>query len=156
WDEVLALARNARARLAELPEVRILGPEHLRGGRLDETKIVFGAPGMYGPAWQRTLAREFGVEPELAGPDYLLWILTIGSRAADIDHLVDAVARTLASGRPPASPEVLPALARSAAAVAARLPEAVLAPRDAHFAANEAVPLGECAGRIAAEVVTPY
>jgi arginine/lysine/ornithine decarboxylase len=170
WTEILALARSARSRLAEIPGVRILSvdPNAAPGSAfaaLDETKIVFGAPdlGIAGPAWQRALNREYGVEPELAGPNHLLLILTIGSVAADVDHLVDAVARTVEAHRTRAvSPdsidlraEVAGFVAR-AAALCARSPEAVLAPREAFFAPHRAVPLDDAEGRVAAEVVTPY
>jgi arginine/lysine/ornithine decarboxylase len=35
-------------------------------------------------------------------------------------------------------------------------PETVLTPREAFFAAEQAVPLGQASGRVAAEAITPY
>jgi len=161
WDGVLQLARDARARLRALPGIRLLDPpEAAPDGAgfhsLDETKIVFGAPelGIDGPWWQRELFRAHGVQPELAGPDYLLCIMGVGSTGADVDRLVEAVSATIVA-RPSSGSNRRVDLARRAAALPAG-PPATLSPRDAFFAACTTVPLADAAGRVAAEVVTPY
>jgi arginine/lysine/ornithine decarboxylase len=166
WEAILELSREARARLSQIPEVRILerDPVAKPGAgffSLEQTKIVFGLPElMSGTELQRILNREHGVHPELAGRDYVLCILTIGSCRADVDRLVDAVTATVRSyregSRTERSSRPLAALARSAAALRSCPPEIALLPRDAHFAPNVAVRLEETAGRVSAEVVTPY
>lgn len=161
WDNVLALARDARTRLAAIPGVRVLGPEDVRaagGGALDETKLVFGAPDLDidGPWWQRELFRAHGVQPELAGPDYLLCIMTVGSQAGDVDRLVDAVASTIAARPASSAAGRRSALARSAAAIRDSVPVIAATPREAYFARCAPVALEDASGRIAAEVITPY
>ncbi|MBI3272468.1 MAG: decarboxylase, partial [Planctomycetes bacterium] len=172
WEGVIGLARSARERLAALPGIRLLGREAVRGDgsglyALDETKLVIGTRGLglSGGQVQAILNREHGIQPELAGPSYLLCILTVGSRAVDLDRLVDAFRaiseRRLrgpedgsASGGETGGKAVIPSDLDVASP--REMPEPVLLPREAFFAPSTSIPVGSSAGRVCAEVVTPY
>jgi arginine decarboxylase len=155
-DDTLRRARLAADRLAEIPGLRVLRPEHLAGPgtglhQIDETKLLIGTDGD-ARAILRRLNDVHGVQPELAGAEHLLCITTIGTTDGDIDRLVAGLAESVAHVGP-----------RSAAADSAMVadllalrPEVLLTPREAFFAAAERVPLSAARGRTAAEAVTPY
>jgi arginine/lysine/ornithine decarboxylase len=156
-DEALALARDCRVRLAAVPGLTVLGSSDVTGpgtghAAADETKILIGVSGLGldGGEVVRILNADFNVQPELAGRDHVLCILTIGNTRRDVDRLVDAFVAIAKQAKPKAGPRPpsKPALAS--------LPEVAMTPRDAFFAAAEAVALETSVGRIAAEVVTPY
>jgi len=158
-DGALTLARQARRRLREIPGLNVLGQEDAFGpgsgfAMLDETKLVVGVRnlGIDGRIVVAELNRAHGVQPEFGAADHVLCILTIGNTQADVDRLVAGFAAIAAKapGRPARSDD---ALARD---LLAALPEIVLTPRDAFFAANEAVSLDAAIGRVAAEAITPY
>jgi arginine/lysine/ornithine decarboxylase len=69
-----------------------------------------------------------------------------------MDRLVEAFAEVAADAgtRPRSGEEAL------IADTLALRPEPVLTPREAFFAADEAVPLSQATGRVAADAITPY
>ena len=91
-----------------------------------------------------------GIRLELANRDLLVPLLTIGDTEASVDKLVTALLESLARRRG------TPRAPGAASAVWAVAPESALTPREAFFAAREAVPASRAAGRIAAETVAPY
>ena len=82
----------------------------------------------------------------------MLCILTIGNTQADVDRLVTGFA-AIAATAPGRTAALDDALAGDLLAV---LPELVLTPRDAFFAANDTVDTDAAIGRICAEAITPY
>ena len=158
-DAALDRARRAATRLAVVPGLTVLSPEHLAGAKtglhqLDETKLLIGTAGLDVDAREvvARLNRVHGVQPELSGKGHVLCISTIGNTEADMDRLIDGfdeVARH--AGVRAAGGQT----ALVADALAMR-PETVLTPREAFFAEEEAVPLARASGRIAAEAITPY
>ena len=158
-EETLDRARRAATRLAAIPGLQVLRPEHLAGAgtglhQLDETKLLIGTGGLAAPAHDivARLNRVHGVQPELSGTGHVLCITTIGNSDNDIDRLVagfDEVARHVGRDGGVAKTLVINDL------LAVR-PQTVLTPRQAFFAADEAVPLSQAVGRIAAEAITPY
>jgi arginine decarboxylase len=161
-DQTLARARDAAVRLAAIPGLQVLRPEHLAGAgtglhQLDETKLLIGTAGLAADARDivERLNRVHGVQPELSGTGHVLCITTIGNTADDVERLIvgfEEVATHV--GRRSVDPETgETGLIGDLLAVR---PETVLTPREAFFAADEAVPLSAAAGRIAAEAITPY
>ena len=157
WREILELAAHARRELAALPGIRVLGKESLAGDGsglydLDETKIVIDSLniGLSGLEFQ-TLLNQRGVKPELAGPSYVLAILTVGSQGSDVEQLVNAVAEIAHERSRTAGLAISPA-----ASPAFHLPEKVMPPRESFFAPQQSIPLQGAADRICAEIVTPY
>jgi arginine decarboxylase len=158
-DSTLERARRAATRLAAVPGLRVLRPEDAAGAgtgfhRLDETKLLIGTRELAADARDivARLNRVHGVQPELSGPGHVLCITTIGTSETDIDRLVagfDEVAAYV--GRRPEGNDS--ALIADMLALRA---QTVLTPREAFFAADEAVPLSLATGRVAADAITPY
>jgi arginine/lysine/ornithine decarboxylase len=161
-DQTLERARDAATRLAAIPGLRVLRPDDLAGAgtglhQLDETKLLIGTAGLAADARDvvERLNRVHGVQPELSGTGHVLCISTIGNTDDDFERLVagfDEVASH--AGRRSVDPETgETGLIGDLLAVR---PETVLTPREAFFAADEALPLSAAAGRTAAEAITPY
>jgi arginine decarboxylase len=158
-EQALQRARNAATRLAAVPGLRVLRPEDLAGAgtglhQLDETKLLIGTSGLAADARDivERLNRVHGVQPELSGTGHVLCISTIGNTDEDFERLVAGFAEVARhAGRTSAGAKT--GLIGDLLAVR---PETVLTPREAFFAADEAVSLQAAAGRIAAEAITPY
>jgi arginine/lysine/ornithine decarboxylase len=158
-DQALQRARDAATRLAAIPGLRVLRPDDLAGSgtglhQLDETKLLIGTSGLTADARDvvERLNRVHGVQPELSGTGHVLCISTIGNTDDDFERLVAGFTE-VASHAGQKSEDAGPGLIGDLLAVR---PETVLTPREAFFAADEAVPLQAATGRIAAEAITPY
>lgn len=154
-------ADDARARLAKIAGIEVLGREHLRGPGsgffdLDVTKIVLRVERlkMTGYDFQRALNEAHGVQPELGGAGHVLFISTIGNTDADFDRMVRAVGDVASSGRASLRPGVPDEL--RGAPLASELPPIAMSPREAFYARAAACPFAEAEGRVCAEVITPY
>jgi arginine decarboxylase len=158
-EQALQRARDAATRLAAVPGLRVLRPDDLAGAstglhQLDETKLLIGTSGLAADARDivKRLNRVHGVQPELSGTGHVLCISTIGNTDDDFERLVSGFAEVAKhAGRKSADAKT--GLIGDLLAVR---PETVLTPREAFFAADEAVSLQAAAGRIAAEAITPY
>jgi arginine/lysine/ornithine decarboxylase len=161
-DQTLTRARDAAARLAAIPGLQVLRPEHLAGAgtglhQLDETKLLIGTAGLAADARDivERLNRVHRVQPELSGTGHVLCITTIGNTDDDMERLVVGFEEVASHvGRRSVDPET--GETGWIGDLLAVRPETVLTPREAFFAADEAVPLSAAAGRIAAEAITPY
>src|SRR4051794_216027 len=154
---LLARARRARAALAEIPGIRVLGREVLDGDArfaLDETKVTLDISGLgvTGYAAEDWLTENGGISLGLSDDIHLLACFTLGNVDADADALVTAI-RSLADwaatqqgkGRPLGMPR------------RRDLPTSMaMTPAEAFFGRTKAVPLDRAAGRVAAEMVAPY
>jgi arginine/lysine/ornithine decarboxylase len=153
----IALAAEARRRIMDIPGLSVLDASllGLPPERHDATRLVIDvqALGMTGIEVERILRAQFGVAPEMSDLIGIVCLITIGDTPQSIDWLVSALAAVARQPRPASSPFVT--LLRSSAMAVASGPQA-LSPREAHFSATEPVPLADAAGRIAAELVTPY
>lgn len=157
--EALGLARRARAELAAIAGVVVLGPERTTGARsgffaLDETKITIRVDGVTGYEVQRLLNEQHGVQPELGGTSHVLFILTIGNTDRDVDRMVAGVRAIAASRQATPSRDASPA--PHAWALRAVQPDVVMTPREAFYARAQTVDFFAAEGRVCAEVVTPY
>jgi arginine decarboxylase len=139
-QETLDRARRTAARLAAIPGLTVLRPEHLAGAgtglhQLDETKLLVGTRGL-GLDARDVVARlnaVHGVQPELGGTGHVLCITTIGNTEADVDRLVDGFAEVARhAGTRPAGAD-----AAMVADVLALRPTTVLTPREAYFAGED-------------------
>ena len=158
-DSTFERARRAATRLAAIPGVSVLRPDDAAGAgtgfhRLDETKLLIGTQELAADARDivARLNRVHGVQPELSGPGHVLCITSIGTTDADMERLIagfDEVAAYV--GRRPAGDD-----SGLIADMLALRAETVLTPREAFFAAEEAVPLSQTTGRVAADAITPY
>ncbi len=160
-QSLIDLAIDVRHRLAAIPGVRVLEQYHATGSgtgfyRLDPTKLVIATTecGWSGIDAHRYLNDQFGVQPELSGPNYVLCILTIGSTPADCDCLVSALESL--SQTPPSGRLVMADVMSLAEHASRTLPEMVMPPREAFYASHAYVSLEQAVGHISGEIITPY
>ena len=156
---MLRLADAARKRLARIDGVRVMGAEVLNGAGAfgwDRSKLLFdiGDLGVNGYEADDWLMTERRVTAGLSDERRLLAIFGAGSGMRDgwaLTSGVKALARRARKGWPGAkgAPADLPPLSALSTELAMR-------PSDAFFGRTENVPLGEAAGRIVAEMISPY
>ncbi|MDQ2817379.1 MAG: aminotransferase class I/II-fold pyridoxal phosphate-dependent enzyme [Candidatus Eremiobacteraeota bacterium] len=160
----LALARRTRRRLNEIDGVYCMGPEQV--GRpgiagYDETRIVITVRGLgyTGYEAEQVLRERYNVQVELADLFNVVALVTIGDSQDSVGRLVNAVAGLAREDRPIGALTVGgPARrgAKSAAYAQPAMPQVVMTPRQAFLSEHVEVPFQTSAGRICAEVVTPY
>ncbi|KAL4444950.1 hypothetical protein ABPG77_004000 [Micractinium sp. CCAP 211/92] len=113
------------------------------------------------------LEQQYGIVPELCTPTCVVLALSIGSTPEHADALVAAVQRlsqrhgnsssTDNSSRSTSSRSVsLDGSPAAGTMAAVEVPETRLTPRDAFFAASEAVQAENAIGRVSAELLCPY
>jgi lysine decarboxylase len=161
WSRALDLAERARAEIDAIDGVRCLGHDVLeREGvyAFDPTRLTVSACGLglSGFDLETRLRDDHGIAIEAADALNVVLNVTFGDSEDDLRRLVAAL-RGLAGG--------LGGGATGAAAQAAcqalfvhlpRFTRQVMSPRDAFFAASDALPVRGCLGRASAEMVTPY
>ena len=159
----LELAERARAALAAIPGLRVLGPEIIAdrpGAGFDRTRLVVDVQGLglTGLEAKRRLRRDHGIAAEMADLVSVVCLLTLGDTPETIEALVRAfttLAREQGAQRRDTAVSGLAALLRATGPIVAGAPQ-VLTPREAFFASTERVPLARAVDRIAAEPITPY
>jgi arginine decarboxylase len=160
WRGAIEQACWARDELNRLPGVRCLGDESLsrRGvASFDPTRLTISTCelGQSGYELETMLRDDYRIAIEAADPLNVVLNVTYGDSHADLQKLVaafrDCAGRRAAgqSGDDRAAPACLtthtPAFTSQ-----------VISPREAFFAPSVALPLSGCAGRVSAEMVTPY
>jgi len=149
-------ANLLRERLAsEVPELRVIGLDELREkpgvAAVDTTHVLIetaraGLTGYEADDWLRD---ERQIDVELADHRRIMPLITFAHGEAEIDRLVRGL-RDLVDQQVSDKD-----VARFPTGGGLRT-EQVMTPRDAFFAPPEAVPLQRAAGRVSAELVTPY
>jgi arginine decarboxylase len=157
--ELLRLARHVRQELARIDGIRVMGCEVIDGKArfaLDETKVLFdiSALGVNGYEADDWLMKEHQIGLGLSDDRHLLATLMVGTDEKDTTRLLSGI-RDLAKwarsdgARPTGRLTGMPRRRELAT-------ELVMPPSDAFFAPAEEVKLEHAAGRIAAEMVSPY
>lgn len=150
--ETLKLADQARSRIAEIPNLPVFEPQASpECFAFDRTRLTVTVSqlGIDGFSADELLHQKLGVTAELPSLQHLTFIISLGNTQADIDRLVRAF-RLLSSQ---SQPSYSSTIATSA------LPElnlAAVSPRDAFFAASEAVEIERALDRVSAELICPY
>jgi arginine decarboxylase len=155
----VACARRAREAIGAIEGLRVMGREVLTGDArfaMDDTKILLdvGDLGVTGYEAEDWLITNRNLSLGLSDDRHLLAIFTIGNDDATTDALIAGL-------------QAMAEWARGKTTVRRRQPEGMparkdletemaMTPAEAFFARTEHVPLGEAAGRIAAEMVAPY
>jgi arginine/lysine/ornithine decarboxylase len=155
-DAALILARETRAAIGELPGLAVMGKQFIGPGKahdIDPLKVIVDVS-------------ELGI----SGYQAVDWLRE--HRHVDValaDHRRMSIALTHADSRDTTGP--LLAALRALTEAAHRLPrpkpvvlpgpkelelECVMLPRDAFFGRTEQVPAARAAGRVSAEMITPY
>jgi arginine decarboxylase len=161
-SQTLVLAREARVRLNAIPGVSCVGAELI--GRpgiagYDETRLVITVTelGYSGYEAGEVLRTRHDVQVELADLCNVVALVTIGDRREDVDRLVEAVAQLARDrGERQATPHAKRERGRKAGDGLPKIPEQVVTPREAFIADHVEIPFSQSAGRVCAEVVTPY
>jgi len=161
---VLALARDARRRLNEIPGVYCMGTDQVGKPGVagyDETRIVITVKdlGYTGYEADQILRNRYNVQVELADLFNVVALITIGDSQDKIDKLVNAVKELAREDRPIDIYAPTGILERRLAQGTYKMPptpELVVTPREAFLSEHVEVAFKKSAGRICAEVVTPY
>ncbi len=160
WRGAIELAEWARGKIAGLAGLRCLGAELLgRDGvaEFDPTRLTISACalGLSGFALETVLRDDYRIAVEAADPLNIVLNVTYGDRREDVELLVGAL-RDLAARYRDGAGEGGSAACSGLLAHTPRFTRQALSPRDAFFAPAVALPLAACAGRVSAEMVTPY
>jgi arginine decarboxylase len=163
-SRTIELANETRRRLNEIPRVLCFG-EELEGRPgvfdLDPTKITITVKqlGYTGYEAEEILRRRYNVQVELADLFNCLALFTIGTTPDAAHELVYAVRELAREDRPVDifSPSgVLERRLKTGTYKLPAIPRIRLVPREAFLSATDVVPFKRSAGRICAEVITPY
>lgn len=162
--KVILMAREARQRIREIPGCSLL-ERPLKQDKgvgffdLDETKILINVShlAVTGYDFLNMLNQEFNIQPEVAGPSYILCILTIGTIQKDLDYLVNGCALLAKKAQSKSSQKVISSkqMAEQGRKLSSS-PILCMSPREAFYSNTKDVPLKKSNGHICAEVVTPY
>lgn len=160
WRGAIEQARWARDELNRLPGVRCLGEGALsRQGvaSFDPTRLTISSCdlGHSGYELETVLRDDYRIAVEAADPLNVVLNVTYGDSHADLEKLVAAF-RDYAGRRAEQAGGGGSAACTGLLAHAPAFTRQVLSPREAFFAPSVALPLAECAGRVSAEMVTPY
>jgi arginine/lysine/ornithine decarboxylase len=163
-SRTIELANDTRRRLNAIPGILCFGEEEC--GKpgvfdLDPTKITITvkALGYTGYEAEEILRRRYNVQCELADLFNCLALFTIGTTQESADRLVYGVKELSREDRPidVFSPSgVLERRLATGTYGLPKIPPIRLNPREAFLAETESVPFRQSAGRICAEVITPY
>ncbi|MEL6223264.1 MAG: aminotransferase class I/II-fold pyridoxal phosphate-dependent enzyme [Cyanobacteria bacterium J06627_8] len=163
-DNTLALARQAREAIAQIPGIRVFelnSDSCSAGAALDPTRLTVDVSdlGITGFDADEQLYDQLGVMAELPGLKTLTFIISLGNTRNDIKTLVNGL-QTLSDQHFPLSStqepkrDVISFSASMAAQLEVNVP--AMSPRDAFFSKSEPVAIAQSIGRISAELVCPY
>jgi len=163
-SRTIEIANDTRRRLNDIPGVYCFGDE-LEGRPgvfdLDPTKVTITVKnlGYTGYEAEEILRRRYNVQCELADLFNTLALYTIGTTQEAADRLVYGVKELAREDRPidVFSPSgVLERRLKTGTYKLPKIPEIRLSPREAFLADTEFVKFKQSAGRVCAEVITPY
>jgi len=169
-DRTLALVADARRRLAAIPGVRVAEAEDLGvpAERFDPLRLVISVRGLGltglelekmlrtpGPGLGTSGLLHPAVAVEGADESNLFVAITMCTSPDVVDALVTAL-RAVACGRGRPGRRLRPAWDGQLVAALLAPRTQVCAPREAHFAPTESIPLARAVGRTSAEPITPY
>lgn len=164
-DEAVRAALHARQQLQQLPGVQVLCQESVAGADAGAGAAVCVDPlrltislqqlGLTGYQAADALERRHGIVPELATPTCVVLALSIGSTRRHALALIVALQQLCQQHAGSQRSSSDPAAMVACGALAAP-PEILLPPRDAFFAAAEAVPAAQAVGQPSAELLCPY
>jgi arginine/lysine/ornithine decarboxylase len=152
----LAMADRLRERIEAIDGIAVVPPERLTGGpeatEADPSHVIIeldgiGISGYEADDWLRD---EHSIDVELADHRRLMALVTFAHDEADVDRLAAALEQLAAEHRGKG------AEMERVAEPATLVTEQAMRPRDAFFAPSDMVPPRDAAGRINADIVTPY
>lgn len=156
-SQTLALAQTLRARLAQIPGLRVVATSdvtHYASVRdLDLSRITIdvAALGMTGLEADEILNDTLGVTVELAELRHLTLVVSLGNTPMDGARCIEGFRQLVAQGR--SDPLALPPV-RLATRPPVTLPP--MSPRDAFFAPTATLSATTALGHLSAETLSPY
>lgn len=150
----LALARNARWRINQIPGLSCFGKEYLSQDGLydlDETKLFIHLEGLRisGRETEKWLRKEFNIEIELSDLYNILCLITTGDTRETVDILIYAL-QTLSDQF------YSPGLNKSLEITLPEIPKQIQSPREAFYSETVSVPLDQAAGEVSGEFLMTY
>lgn len=137
WERALETAAYARCRLgAVVREWAFADPTRLV---IDVRRWQVSGPSAAAQLWQQ------GIAVELAGPSYVLALVSPSDGKAEVDRLIQALYGLQADGS-----------AVSGSLGEPPWPSVAMPPRTAFLAEHELVPFEQAGGRVAGEFIAPY
>ncbi|MGH7716352.1 MAG: aminotransferase class I/II-fold pyridoxal phosphate-dependent enzyme, partial [Vulcanimicrobiaceae bacterium] len=163
-SRTIDVANEIRRQLNEIPNVYCFGRELVDGKGVydfDPCKITITVKdlGYTGYEAEEILRRRYNVQVELADLFNCVALITIGTTGKAADALVYAVQELAREDRPVdifAPSGVLQRRLKKGTYQLPKIPPMRLSPREAFLAPTEFVAFKQSAGRICAEVITPY
>ena len=144
WARAAERLDGLRERLI-LAGVRVLGPADLpAGAALDPAKLTVAVPAG-GRAAARLLQRDWGIQAEAAGLDWLTFLITPFHTDDELGRLENALA---AGARSAPEGAIVP--------WPLGIPESILSPKTASLSPRRRLPLDRAVGLVAAEPLCPY
>ncbi len=168
-ERTLKLADRAYRALSELPGLRVLQPSRNEGFEGDRTRLTVDVSGLGLTGFQadELLHERFGVTAELPALRHLMFLITLGNTAGDIEQLVEgfeglcAMACAMsaeelgfAGSTQPTEAGVL--VGGLGFAGSTQPTGAGLSPREVFFAAKRPLPIDQACGHVCAETICPY
>ncbi|MGJ5675078.1 MAG: aminotransferase class I/II-fold pyridoxal phosphate-dependent enzyme [Nostochopsis sp.] len=165
-SRTLQLAQEARTRITQIPRLSILQSPSLQAGlggspgfiTLDQTRLTVTVSGLgiTGFTAEEILDQQLGVTAEFASLQHLTFIISLGNTQEDIEQLVQALTQL--------TKMISPTLTKKREYKHKVLWDDVfnmgsfvpVSPREAFFAATEALPILETTGRVCAEIICSY
>ncbi len=143
WGDCLALARQARERLQQIPGVTCFGRPP--AAHWDETRLIIRVQGWSGHRLEEHLRRQEAIQVEMSDCSQVVLMMLPGHEQQDVDALVQAFRRIeIGQERDTGCRSLPPTMAF------------VMSLRQAVLADWEMVPAEEAVGRVCAEMLTPY
>ncbi len=151
----IQLAAKAREAIRSIPGLWCYGEELIGSYGIfahDPTKLVIRVvdSGMNGHIFAEHLAREHNVYGEFVDPKHIICSITIADDEQRVDYLLNALRSVAAKSTPISTSSVSQPLK------APHVPEMVINPRQANFAASKRIQLAQSIGEICAEQIMPY
>lgn len=153
--KAIGLAAHARESIRAINGLWCYGDELIGAYGIfahDPTKLVIRVAdtGMNGQTFARYLAQEHNVYGEFVDPKHIICSITIADDEPRVDYLLNALKAVAAQGTQTAAKTTAHSLA------APELPQMVMNPRQANFAASRRMPFSQAIGEVCAEQIMPY
>ncbi|MDD2554479.1 MAG: aminotransferase class I/II-fold pyridoxal phosphate-dependent enzyme [Desulfotomaculaceae bacterium] len=151
-DQILGLVRRTRAEINKIDGLFAPDKSYFeRSGKFsfDETKLLVSVQklGLTGYEVEEILAKDYNILIELADMYNILAVISLGEKEEFLQSFVAAL-RDIATRAKKKEVKRIETVQFS--------PEVVMPPRDAFFSKKRSVPLEQCAGEIAGEMVMVY
>ena len=150
-NKTIALATEAKNRLATIPYLSVLQP-HTKAGchHFDSTRLTIDVSklGITGFEADEILHEQLNVTCELPLLQHLTFIISLGNTSKDIEQLINACQNLPNSSTPHLPNSPTPHLPIS--------PSPQISPRQAYFAPTETISITKADDRLGGELICPY